>query len=163
MWNASFIYPVVKGFSIFWNFWLCWVFVAAHGPSLVVAQRGFFSCGVRLLLLWRACCRACWPSSWGAWAQLPVVWDLSSPTRDRTWVPCTGRQILNHWPTRKVSWMVFLKIKFWKSLVKLIFQSLQVEGWISTPFGNILYWVYMYGAFFRYQRPSEIQSRNPCL
>ena len=28
------------------------------------------------------------------------MWDLSSPTRDQTWVPCTGRQILNHWTTQ---------------------------------------------------------------
>ena len=30
------------------------------------------------------------------------MWDLSSPTRDRTHVPCIGRQILNHWTTREV-------------------------------------------------------------
>ena len=30
------------------------------------------------------------------------MWDLSSPTRDRTHVPCIGRRILNHWTTRKV-------------------------------------------------------------
>ena len=29
------------------------------------------------------------------------TWDLSSLTRTRTCVPCTARQILNHWPTRK--------------------------------------------------------------
>ena len=30
------------------------------------------------------------------------MWDLSSPTRDRTHVPCIGRQILDHWTTREV-------------------------------------------------------------
>ena len=30
------------------------------------------------------------------------MWDLSSPNRDGTHVPCTGRQILNHWTTREV-------------------------------------------------------------
>ena len=30
-----------------------------------------------------------------------VAWGLSYP-RDRTCVPCIGRQILNHWTTRKV-------------------------------------------------------------
>ena len=30
------------------------------------------------------------------------VWDLSSPTRDQTLVPCIANQILNHWTTRKV-------------------------------------------------------------
>ena len=31
------------------------------------------------------------------------MWNLSSPTRDLTWVPCVGRQILNHWTTMEVS------------------------------------------------------------
>ena len=30
------------------------------------------------------------------------IWDLSSPTRDQTCIPCIGRQILNHWTTREV-------------------------------------------------------------
>ena len=30
------------------------------------------------------------------------MWDLSSLTRDWTCVPCSGRQILYHWPTREV-------------------------------------------------------------
>ena len=25
------------------------------------------------------------------------MWDLSSPTRDQTCAPCSGRQGLNHW------------------------------------------------------------------
>ena len=31
-----------------------------------------------------------------------AMWDLSSPTRDRTRTPCIGRQSLNHWTTREV-------------------------------------------------------------
>ena len=35
------------------------------------------------------------------WGELPYsMCDLNSLTRDRTWVPCAGRQILNHWTTR---------------------------------------------------------------
>ena len=30
------------------------------------------------------------------------MWDLSSPTRDPTCVPCIRRQVLNHWTTREV-------------------------------------------------------------
>ena len=30
------------------------------------------------------------------------MWDLSSPTKDRTCTPCTGRQRLNHWTAREV-------------------------------------------------------------
>ena len=30
------------------------------------------------------------------------MWDLSSPTRDRTCIPCIGKQSLNHWTTSEV-------------------------------------------------------------
>ena len=30
------------------------------------------------------------------------MWNLSSLTRDQTHIPCIGRQILNHWTTKKV-------------------------------------------------------------
>ena len=30
------------------------------------------------------------------------MWDLSSTTKDRTLIPCLGRQILNQWTTREV-------------------------------------------------------------
>ena len=30
------------------------------------------------------------------------MWDLSSPTRDRTRTPCIGMRSLNHWTTREV-------------------------------------------------------------
>ena len=33
---------------------------------------------------------------------LSCMWDLSSPIRDQTRVPCIGRQLLNHWTTREV-------------------------------------------------------------
>ena len=33
--------------------------------------------------------------------------NLSSPTRDRTRVLCIGRQILNHWTTREVPYLIF--------------------------------------------------------
>ena len=42
-------------------------------------------------------------SSCGVWAYLPHgMWDLCSPTRDRTRIPCIGRWILCHWTTREV-------------------------------------------------------------
>ena len=37
---------------------------------------------------------------------LQGIWDLSSPTRDGTPTPCTGRQSHNHWTTREVPWSV---------------------------------------------------------
>ena len=57
----------------FFFFWLCWVFTVARG------------------LL-----------SWGSPAWLGhSIWDLRSPTRDQTHIPCTGRKILP-WTTREV-------------------------------------------------------------
>ena len=42
-------------------------------------------------------------SSCGSWAWLPHgTWDLSSPTRDQTCVPCIVRRILKHWIAREV-------------------------------------------------------------
>ena len=41
-------------------------------------------------------------SNCGAWAWWPPgMWDLSTPTRHRTRVPCVGMWTLNHWTTRK--------------------------------------------------------------
>ena len=37
------------------------------------------------------------------------MWDLSSPTRDQTHVPCIGRLILNQWATREVTNRQLLK------------------------------------------------------
>ena len=39
------------------------------------------------------------------------MWDLRSLTRDRTCVPCIGRQILNHWTTGKP----------WEAVFSLVF------------------------------------------
>ena len=40
------------------------------------------------------------------------MWDLSSPTRDRTRTPCIGRRSLNHWTAREVPKCGNLKIKW---------------------------------------------------
>ena len=51
---------------------------------------------VTILLLF--CVLVFWPQG---------MWDLSSPTRERTCTPCTGRQSLNHWTTGKVPEITF--------------------------------------------------------
>lgn len=56
------------------GFWL----QHSAGPSLRLS-----SCGAQALLLRN-------------------MWDLPSPTRDQTLVPCIGRQICNRWTTREV-------------------------------------------------------------
>ena len=69
--------------------WLCWVFVAACGLSPVAGASG---------------CRAvsrCGLRSWGMGSVASWLVE-SSQTGDPTCVPCIGRQILNHWTTKKV-------------------------------------------------------------
>jgi len=49
------------------------------------------------------------------------MWDLSSQSRDRTWVLCIGRQILNHWTTSNVLRFFFFWCgQFLKSLLNLL-------------------------------------------
>ena len=107
-------------------FWLCWVFVAVcrlslaavnGGYSLVVVSRSYSSCRVRAshrggfswcLLLQSTGSRVCGLNSYvwcmGSLASQHVG---STSTSDQIHVTCIGRQILNHWPTRKVQWRFF--------------------------------------------------------
>ena len=75
--------------------------------SLRCCTQAFSSCGEQgLLLFWSMGSRCVGFSSWGSWAlqcglsrhmDLVAPWHVgSSQTRDRTHVPCIGRQILNH-------------------------------------------------------------------
>ena len=113
-------------FILFIYFWLCWVFVAARGLSLVAASEGHspLQCaGLSLpwpLLLQSTGSRRADFSSCGMWAQQPwlmgsraqaqQLWHRSpvalrhvgsSRTRARTRVPCIGRRILNHYATKE--------------------------------------------------------------
>ena len=63
-----------------------------------------------------------WP--WG-------TWDLSSPTRDRTCTPCSGRLSLNHWTTREVP-SYFLVSIFWGGLFCL-FATLHILWDLRSP------------------------------
>ena len=101
-------------------FWLCWVFIAACGLSLIVASRCYSSLqcvGFSLwwfLLLRSTGSRLVGFSSCSVWAQ--QLWHTglvapqrvrSSQTRARTRVPCIGRRILNHCTTREVLCSIF--------------------------------------------------------
>ena len=61
------------------------------------------------------------------------MWDLSSLTRDRTRVPCIGRQILNHWTTREVL-PTFLNPVFywWTFRLHELFLTLLICSSVST-------------------------------
>ena len=54
----------------------------------------------------------CWVFAALLQTWLPLsMWDLTYPTRERTYIPCMGRQILTHWTTRDVCLSFFLKGK----------------------------------------------------
>ena len=79
-------------------FRLCWVFI--------VVSRGYIAV---LLLLQSISSRLADFSSCGVRAYVPrSTWDLGSWTRDQTCVPCTARQILNHWTTSAVPTPIFI-------------------------------------------------------
>ena len=99
-------------------FWLCWVFVAVRGLSLVVASGGHSSLrcpgftAVASLVVehgLQACrLQELWPA--GSRAQVQQLWRTgpvaprhvgSSWTRARTRVPCIGRQTPNRCTTRE--------------------------------------------------------------
>ena len=105
---------------LFTYFWLCWVFAAVRGLSLVVASGDYSSLlcagfSLRwLLLLWRMGSRRAGFSSCGTWAQqlwlagsraqarqlwrtgLVAPWHVgSSWAGAQTRVPCIGRQVQN--------------------------------------------------------------------
>ena len=77
--------PIYFILFLFIYFWLCWVFIAARGLSLVVVSGGYSSSRCAGFSL--------------RWLLLQHVG--SSQTRARTRVPCIGRWILNHCTTKE--------------------------------------------------------------
>ena len=58
------------------------------------------------------------------------MWDLSFQTRDQICIPCTGRQIINHWMTRDVPVLLFWKWDHSQmvSVQPLIVPSVKMKG-----------------------------------
>ena len=76
----------------------------------------FSSCDKGELLFvvtWASFCSGfCYSKAWALGTRAQLLWPLgsvapqhvgSSQTKDQTRVPCTGRQILNHWATKEVA------------------------------------------------------------
>ena len=126
--------------NLFICFWLCWVFVAVRGFSLVAVSGGYSSLQCMgfslqwLLLLWSTGSRhtgfsSCGPQAQQLWllgsrAQAQQLWHTglvalrhvgSSWSRDRTHVPCHGRRILNHCATGEVLIEEILNVSIFKS------------------------------------------------
>ena len=55
--------------------------------------------------------------------------DLSSPTRDRTCIPCIGNRILNHWTSREVPGCHFLCAQL--SDLWILIMTRALGGWVS--------------------------------
>ena len=88
-----------------YSFWLCCLFVAVCGLSLIVVSGGYSLVGVNGLLI--AVSIGCEVGAQSLWHMgLVAPWHVeSSWTRNQTRVPHIGRQIFNHWTTRKTSGM----------------------------------------------------------
>ena len=80
-------------------------------------------------------------SSWGTWASLlRGMWNLSSPTKDWTWVPCIGRQILNHWTTRGIP----IALLWWNLSSERIWEKMNGGLWhYILHFEDIYLFVYL--------------------
>ena len=150
------MYLFLINFIYLFEFWLCWVFIAACGFSLVAMRGGYFLVAMdglhavaaslvaehRLSRTWASVvvARGCsnQPADSRIWAQQLWCMDLiawwhmkSSWTRNLTHVPCIGWQILSHWIIREVQFTLFLiDLKYTH-----LFKILRV----------IMYWVIMYG------------------
>ena len=84
--NLLFLKKKVKFIYLFIYFGLCWVFISAHGLSLVAASRGYSSLrctsfSLQWLLLWSTGYRRTGFSSCGTWAQ--QLWLTGSRVQAR--------------------------------------------------------------------------------
>ena len=82
-----------KFFALLRTFFMFPSFFLVYAGSLLW-DSGFFCCGAWALEQGLGTC--------GTQASLPPWHVGSSRARDRTLVPCTGKQVLNHWTTREV-------------------------------------------------------------
>ena len=104
------MFPNSSGYFIVWgNTFIIYLFIWLSGLSCSRLDLGCIMRDLSLQhsdsLVWHvgSVITAGRLSSCGTWIQLPHgMWDLSSPTRNRTCIPCVARQILNHQITRGV-------------------------------------------------------------
>ena len=62
------------------------------------------------------------------------MWDLISPTRDQTYIPCFRRWILKHWTTREVpAWFFFFKSIKWEHKSYTWLQLSELGWWCVGP------------------------------
>ena len=129
-----FFFFLNKFIYLFIYFWLCWVSIAARGPSPVVVSRGysslrcaglslrllpslqstgsrhagFSSCGTQAQQLWLTGCRAQAQLLWRTGPVAPRHVG-SFRTRAQTHVPCIGRRTPSHCATREAPYFPLKK------------------------------------------------------
>ena len=65
---------------------------------------------------------------WHVGLVAPGMWDPGFQTRDQTYMPCIGRQILSHWATRE--FLFYLTILF--LLAKKLYQKFYFEKFLKS-------------------------------
>ena len=126
---------------------LCWVFVAAWGLSLIVVRGGYSLLHCMGFSLWWLLLLQ--SASYRCMASVTVVHRLSClrhaksfQTRDWTYIPCIGRQILSHWTTREVQFYstfdMFPQPPKWMLLNSASVFSRQVIPCLHMEFFNVL-------------------------
>ena len=132
-WSFSFSLSLPHFKKVFIYFWLCWVFVAARRLPLVMVSRGCSLAVVEDSLWWlllgnidSRACRLQRLRDTGFVAPWHVE---SSWTRDRTCIPCIGRQFLSYRTTRKAPSLCFYCCIFFK----LFYPSLTQQSSKYTP------------------------------
>ena len=105
-WCCKLHYGKAFSFDLFIHFWLRWVFVSALRLPLVAESGGYSRCGLPA-----SCCSGfscCGAQALGTWASVAAPRHVgSSQSWDWTHAPCIGRQILNHWTTRRAPTKLF--------------------------------------------------------
>ena len=116
-------YPLKK--NIYFNFWLCWVFIAVRGLSLVAMRGGYSVVMVRGLLIvvafffgrtWAPKAQASVVAAHGLQSAGSLVLEHGSVTLQQvrssqirywTTVPCIARWVLNYCTTREAPLSAF--------------------------------------------------------
>ena len=127
---------------LFIYFWLHWVLVSAHQIFTVVW--GLSSYGTRALecmgsvgATLRLIC-----SMWDPCG----MWDLSSPSRDRTCISCIEKWVLKHWTSREVPIKFSFKWKVSKAFKRhripaVWHEPLTVSYFLIPEYNNHAYYV----------------------
>ena len=73
------------------------------------------------------------------------MWDLSSLTRDWTWIPCIAREILNHWTAKEVPVSLFLSL----FLCNVLLTCWKTRLYDLYGFPQHVYcWLFPFGSFW---------------